>query len=209
MDSGIKPIVIIEHCEKDFSPWLILEYRHSSLIYGRDNVIFTRIPRRYHKIMLKYGRVYEESTIELLKENVIKPWELGVLDPKATETLTYSDLLTLKYITIGGILGDHPPKGRTYEYITSKMPSGVRSFNIGEGQYSIDGAVYYVHYLWINGSLQGFKYIDGARVDTEYGYVELPFRYPVVNGKPLLADGLEYYLKYRKIRDDIWLELTQ
>jgi len=203
-----KPYIVIEHCEDELSPWLILEYRHASKIYGRDKLMFTRVPRRYHRLLSKYGEVREESVVELVSSGSINPSAVIVLDPRAAETLDYKHLLETKYVVVGGILGDHPPRGRTWLYITSRMPSGVRAFNIGERQYSIDGAVYYVDYLWRNKGLEGYRYVDGVVVESEHGEIYLPFRYPVVNNKPLLAEGLEYYLKYRRLRDDIWREIV-
>jgi ribosome biogenesis SPOUT family RNA methylase Rps3 len=203
-----KPYIVIEHCEDELSPWLILEYRHASKIYGRDRLVFTRVPRRHHRLLSKYGEVREESVVELVSSGSISPSAVIVLDPRATETLDYKHLLEAKYVVVGGILGDHPPRGRTWLYITSRMPSGVRAFNIGERQYSIDGAVYYVDYLWRNKGLEGYRYVDGVVVESEHGEIYLPFRYPVVNNKPLLAEGLEYYLKYRRLRDDIWREIV-
>lgn len=202
-----KPTIIIEHCEEELSPWILLEYRHASIIYGREYLWFTNIPTKYQKILSKYGKVRIESVLELIRRNEIKTEEVIVLDPKASRTLTYKDLSEAKYVIIGGILGDYPPKGRTWEYITSRIRENVKAFNIGENQYSIDGAVYYVEHLWRNKDMSGFKYVDGVILKTDHGEIKLPYRYPLVNDKPLLADGLEYYLKYRKIRDDIWLEI--
>lgn len=209
MEDWKKPIIIIEHCEGELTPWLVLEYRSSSIIYGREYILFTNVPERYHKLLSKYGKARKERVVELIKARELLPDEIIVLDPRAKKELTYRDLVEAKYIVIGGILGDHPPKGRTWELITSKMPESVRAFNIGEGQYSIDGTIYYVNYLWEHGNTIGYKYIDGVVVKTENWEVYLPFRYPLVNNKPLLADGLEYYLVHRKIRDDIWRELVE
>jgi ribosome biogenesis SPOUT family RNA methylase Rps3 len=202
-----KPTTIIEHCEVDLSPWIFLEYRHASIIYGRENLLFTNTPAKYHKILSKYGGVRSESVLELIRRNEIKLEEVIVLDPRAHKTLTYQDLFGAKYVVVGGILGDHPPKGRTWDYITSRIQGNIKAFNIGEGQYSIDGAVYYVEYMWRNRDMSGFRYVDGVTLKTDQGEIYLPYRYPLVNNEPLLADGLDYYLKHRKIRDDIWLEI--
>lgn len=202
-----KPFIVIEHCEKELSPWIVLEYRHSSLVYGRDFLFFTNIPPRLHKILGKYGRVFSDSVIELIERGEIPSRETIILDPLAEKRLTYSDLVSAKYIVIGGILGDHPPKGRTRELITSRLRD-VRSFNIGDGQFSIDGAVYYVNYVWDNGGETGLKYIDGVTLSFGVREIRLPFRYPVVNGKPLMAEGLDHYLLTGKIPDHIWRELT-
>lgn len=204
----VKPVVVIEHCETELSPWLLLEYRHASMIYGKDFLWFTNVPPRYHRTLSRYGRVLSDNVVELVRCRALNPERTIVLDPKASRTLTFEELLTAEFVVIGGILGDHPPRGRTWLYITSRMPTGVRAFNIGDGQYSIDGAVYYVEYMWRNKGIEGFKYVDGVVIETGMGEVYLPFRYPVVNGKPLLADGLEYYLKYKRLRDDIWAEIA-
>lgn len=204
----MKPIIVIENCEDTISPWLLLEYRHASMIYGKEYLLFTNIPRKYHRLMSKLGSVLEESIVELVNTGRVDPGELIVLDPRSRERLSRDILLSTRYVVIGGILGDHPPRGRTYMYITSRLPSDTRAYNIGEGQYSIDGSVYYVNYLLSHSDLSEFRYIDGVSVETEYGHIYLPYRYPIVDDKPLLADGLEYYLKYRKLRDDIWREIT-
>jgi len=202
-------VVVIEHLEPEISPWLILEYRHVSLIHGKNHTWFTNVPRRYHKLLGIYGSVFEDSVIALILKGIVDPAYTIILDPSAPRKLNYSDLVTSKYIVIGGILGDHPPRGRTRIYITSRVPNTIRAFNIGEGQYSIDGAAYYLKYLLNHKSDKDFKYVDGVKIKTDYGYVYLPYRYPVVNGKPLIADGLEYYLKYRKLREDIWEEILR
>lgn len=207
-DSCRKPIVVIEHCEPELSPWLILEYRHASMIYGRDCLWFTNVPARFHRVLGRYGHVMRESIVELAWRNTVNPADIVVLDPKAPKQLSYGDLETARYLVVGGILGDYPPRGRTWLFITSRMPENVRARNIGEGQYSIDGAVFYVNYMWENKGLEGFRYVDGVVIEAEHGSVYLPYRYPVVGDKPLLADGLEYYLKYRRIRDDIWKEIS-
>ncbi|MEM1830958.1 MAG: RNA methyltransferase [Desulfurococcaceae archaeon] len=207
LNNSTKPIIVIEHCEKELSPWLILEYRHSSMIYNREYLLFTNVPEKYHKILSKYGRVRKESIVDLVRIQEISPENLIILDPKAERTLTHQDLVEAKYVVVGGILGDHPPRGRTWKLITSKMPRGVKAFNIGDGQYSIDGTVFYISYLLKYGNTSDYKYVDGITIKTDHGEIHLPFRYPIVNNKPLIADGLEYYLTHRKIRDDIWLEL--
>jgi ribosome biogenesis SPOUT family RNA methylase Rps3 len=59
-------VVIVEHLEAELSPWLLLEYRHVSRIHGRDHTWFTNVAARYHRIIEIYGRVFEESVIDLL-----------------------------------------------------------------------------------------------------------------------------------------------
>jgi len=201
-----KPIIIIEHLEDTLGTWVFLEYRHSSMIYGKEYLWFTNIPLKYHRLMQRYGRVFKESILQLIERNMLKTEELLILDPRAEETLAYSDLLDYKYIVVGGILGDHPPRGRTYELLTSRI-RGVDSRNIGDKQYSIDGSVYYVEFLWKNKSMENYEFVDGVTLDTNYGNIYLPYRYPLINNKPLIAPGLVEYLKNEKLPREILEEI--
>ncbi len=202
---GEKPLIVIEHLEEEFSPWLILEYRHASLLAGKDRIVYTNVPVRYHRILSRYGKVYGESVLEIFDQK-----QLLILDPRADEPLSKSDLENIDAVVIGGILGDHPPQGRTYKYLSSRARDALKR-NIGEGQYSIDGAVYVVLEVYRRGCLDCIKYIDGISLssvrDSETIEIHLPFRYPLVNGKPLLAPGLKEYLLYGVIPRDILREL--
>ncbi len=198
----MKPTIVIEHLEPEMSLWILLEYRHAGLIVGdRDMLWFTNIPARYKKILDKYGRVYEKSILELVPQE-----KIVILDPQAEKPLTYDDLLG-KYVVIGGILGDYPPRGRTKELLSSRAPRAEKR-NIGEGQYSIDGTVYYVMYLWKHGSMNEFKYVDGVKINTNEGHIFLPFRYPVEDNRPILAPGLKEYLLSKRVPDHILKEIS-
>lgn len=206
MNADAIPVIIIEHCEDAMSPWILLEYRHVSKIFGKERVWFTNVNERYHRILSKYGSPFSESVIDMVLRGFIKAGEIAVLDPRSGEKLTYRDLIRYKFIIIGGILGDFPPRGRTSELITSRLPE-VKSYNIGEGQYSIDGAAYYVYYMATHGGDQGFQYVDGVRIRHGDLEIRLPFRYPLVDGRPLLAEGLEYFLINRKMPEYIRREM--
>lgn len=201
-----KPLIVIEHLEEELSPWLLLEYRHASLIVGRENIVFTNVPKEYHSILNKYAvKVYEESILNLFDHNKIL-----ILDPVATEQISSNDIDRVDYVVVGGILGDHPPRKRTFKYLSSKAPKALKR-NIGEGQYSIDGAVYVITKFIETRDLESIKYIDGLTISHEEGGVvreiHLPFRYPVVDGEPLLAPGLKEYLIYGRIPSEILSEL--
>lgn len=201
-----KPVIVIEHLEESMGLWVFLEYRHSSMIYGREYLWFTNVPSKYHRILCRYGKVFSKSIVDLVKDGVVGGNEVLVLDPQAEKSLTYDDLLRYKYIVIGGILGDHPPRGRTKELLAKRLGK-VETRNIGNRQYSIDGSVYYVNYLWTNKDLGNYKYIDGVEIKTPTGIIYLPFRYPVVEGKPLLAPGLREYLVKGSVPRSILKEL--
>jgi len=202
-----KPVVIIEHLEEGITPWILLEYRHISRFYGSECVIFTNMPAKYHGIIRKYGTPLEESIVDIIGRNAIKAEDVIILDPSSPKELTYDILSKARYVVIGGILGDHPPKKRTWEYISSRL-GHVAAYNIGKGQYSIDGAVYYIYYMYVNKSMDGYKYVDGLALETPSGIIHLPFRYPMVDGKPFISEELVYYIVNRKIPENVWKEIT-
>jgi len=202
-----KPVIIIEFLEEKLTPWLLLEIRHASIIYGREYLWITNTPVKYQRLLSRYGYVYSDSVIDLVSNNRINAGDVIVLDPIASKPLEYLDLVRFKFVVIGGILGDHPPQRRTHKYITSKLPSNINARNIGDNQYSIDGSVFYVNYMLINKSMSNYKYVDGVLLKRDDREIYLPFRYPVVNGKPLLTPGLEEYLFTGEIPDYIRKEL--
>ncbi len=205
---GRRPKIAIEHLEDTVGVWLFLEYRHSCIIAGCNNIMITNLPEKYHQLFKKYCcTTHLKSILELYPQERIL-----ILDPQAPSTLTKSDLEKIDVIVIGGILGDHPPRGRTKELLSSRAPRALKR-NIGSGQYSIDGATYVVNKFIETGSLSSIKYIDNVVIRGEVNGVikeiKLPFRYPVVNNKPLLAPGLREYLLYGKIPDSIRKELSK
>lgn len=201
-----KPVVVIEHLEDGLSPWILLEYRHLSSFYGLNCVVFTNIPEKYHRILSRYGTPVKESIIEIVNSGVIKPGEVIILDPASPSELTYEILSRTKYVVVGGILGDHPPKKRTWELISSRLKS-IESYNIGDGQYSIDGAVYYIYYMYSNKGMEGYKYVDGVSIRNGDRIIHLPFRYPLVEDKPFISSDLIYYILNRRIPDHVWKEI--
>lgn len=163
------------------------------------------MPPKYFQLMRKYGEVLSSSIVDLVNSGVINRREVIILDPQSSEPLSYYDLSTHKFVVVGGILGDHPPRGRTKKLISDRM-IGVETRNIGAGQYSIDGSVYYVNYLWTRGDMRDYEFVDGVTVNTSTGHVYLPYRYPLVDGKPLLAPGLLEYLRDGELPDYILRE---
>ncbi|MFZ8791399.1 MAG: hypothetical protein ACO2OS_03855 [Thermosphaera aggregans] len=205
-----KPVIVIEHLEPEISPWLLLEYRHCSKIYGKDFLFITNLPTKYHKLLGKYANVLEKSVKALISENVLEKEATIILDPRSSVKLDFSTLNSAKYVIVGGILGEHPPKGRTYELITKEL-KGVKSFNIGDGQFSIDGTVYYINHLLNNKTDEGLSFVDGVTIEyfePVYFSVNLPFRYPLENGEPVIAPGLKYYLQYRRLPEEVWREIN-
>jgi len=187
---------VVEHLEPCISPWLLLEYRHVSRIFGRDKVLFTNIRKDDEaKLLSDLGKVFKESFTELFSQE-----EILILDPQAPKELRREDLNDVKAVVIGGILGDHPPRGRTKELITSKVPR-AKARNIGKHQFSIDGAAYVVKKIIEGTPLERIDYVINYELrfkitDIEYTVI-LPFAYPVDEGKPVITPGLIDLLRSR------------
>lgn len=176
---------IIEHLEPELFEWCILEYKHISEIVGKDNLIFTNIKKDKNKIK-DLGKVYKESVKELDFKNAC------ILDPFAEKILSKND--KFDYLILGGILGDYPMKKRTEIELSSKMDAEKR--NLGKEQMSTDTAVYVANEITKGKTLNDFKFKDEIEIEIDEGEsIQLPFRYVIINNKPMLPKGLIEYLK--------------
>ena len=178
-------VILIEHLESDLGKWILAEYRNAYRIAG-DRLLITGVEvpgipstrRSFHEIAD-------------LNKTVI-------LDPSADEVLTPRDLDVYKYIVIGGILGSHPPMGRTRKLLSDRFPM-VAKRNIGEHQFSIDGSVYMVMEISKGREISEIPIAVGLRIRmlvTIYSEHEiyLPYAYPLVKGKPVISEELLKYL---------------
>jgi ribosome biogenesis SPOUT family RNA methylase Rps3 len=130
-----QPILAIEHCEQELSPWLLLEYQHCAKIW-EHNLIFTRVTRRKTAERLKpLGRVAAEKA-----DSVFSGKQGIILDPQAKKPLEPHDCQTSDVVVIGGLLGFEHPKGRTKTMISDVSRFTTR--HLGSIQLSIDGAAF-------------------------------------------------------------------
>ena len=176
---------IIEHLEPGMYEWCLLEYKHISEIVGKENLIFTNIKSGADKLKA-FGKIHKESVAELKLKNVC------ILDPAAEKTLSSKD--KFDYLIIGGILGDYPMKKRTKIELSDKMD--VEKRNLGKKQMSTDTAVYVAKEITKGKTLKDFEFKDQIEIEIDKGEsIQLPFRYVIVNGKPLLPKGMIEFLK--------------
>lgn len=186
------PKYIIEHLDPELYDWCLLEYTHISQIVGKENLIFTNIKKQEDKQKLeKLGKVEEKSVKEL------KYPHLCILDPAATKTLSPSDKKEFEYLLFGGILGDWPPQQRTKKELSSKMDAQCR--NLGTEQMSTNTAVYVAKKIMDGMDFSAFEFIEELVIPVEDDEeIELPFRFVVEHGKPVLAPG---YIEFVKKQD--------
>ena len=191
-------LFVIEHLEPEVGRWLYIEYMHSSEIVGKSKIMFTNVKNRNAALLLsKLGKTQFKSFAE-----IFNPEEVVILDPQAQKLLTPEDFKGKRAVIIGGILGDHPPKGRTQKLVTAKLPSAtVRS--LGDEQFSIDGAVYLAKVVSEGKKLEEVSIKKGLTIRlNEYAEVCLPYAYPLKDGKPVISKELIDYLCSDKIIRD-------
>jgi len=191
-------VFVIEHLEPVLGRWTWIEYKHASEIVGKENLIITNVKnlREAEKLREIACAVYNQSVSELS----IPKEKLIVLDPKSDIPLHPEDIVDGSYIVIGGIMGDHPPKGRTRKLLTNRL-LGVKTRNIGRKQFSIDGAAYVAKKVSEGVELSSIKVrrkleIVVRRNDFYEHIVELPYAYPVDDkGKVVVSKELISYLR--------------
>ena len=179
---------IIEHLEPSLFPWCIIEYRHITKLLGKKNVLFTNLKRKKDCDRLRgFAKANTESFTTLDLKRVC------VLDPSASKTLSSSDASKFDVIVLGGILGDYPMKARTKE----EIPSGYERRNLGKEQMPTDNAAFVAKGILEEGkSLSDFSFQDGITVELDEGEAtDLPFRYVLIEGKPLMSGQLIELLK--------------
>ncbi len=182
-------IYIIEHLEKELWPWCIIEYEQISKTIGKEKVWFTNIKARDKHKLSNFGKVFVESVKTLnLKRTCI-------LDPDAKTILKTSDKDNFDYFVFGGILGDNPPRKRTYPELTIFMKNS-ETRNIGKEQFSTDNAVFVVNEILKGKKFEEMNFIDEAEIKlNKIESIGLPYRYPILNGKPRISKKLISYLK--------------
>jgi len=181
---------IIEHFGRVYK-WHLIEYKHISKIVGKNNLIFTNVKGKKDELK-KLGEVYSESIAELGLDSIC------ILDPAAKKILNSKDCKKFKYLVFGGILGDYPPRERTKDLLTVKLPN-VETRNLGKEQFPTDNAVYIVHEIAKGKDFNDLKFESNIEIPVGKKLsVHLPFRYIIVNNKPLISEKLIEFLKKRK-----------
>lgn len=185
----MKQIYIIEHLEPKLWPWCLIEYKHISKIAGKNNLWFTSIKKQDIKKLKKYGKIFTKSVKDFKIKN------LCILDPDANKTLIPKDTKQFKYFIFGGILGDHPPRKRTKSELSAFFKN-IEKRNIGKDQLSTDNAVYVVKQICNGKELKDIKFQNEVEIIiNDIESTILPFKYPLVNGKPNISTELIKYLK--------------
>lgn len=189
--------MVVEHMEKTPTRWLIEEYLEVIKVAREAGLVpvFTGVTDpRLAPLLEKHGAEVRREpgwvefnnpatiVLDLEADKPLEPWELEVVDA----------------VVIGGIMGDHPPRGRTR--LISFKYTGAAKRNLGPHQFSVDGAARVVVELLKGKRLSDLKVKVGVgfTVNSVYGEIEvfLPFAYLVgSNGEPLLPEGVRRLLE--------------
>jgi ribosome biogenesis SPOUT family RNA methylase Rps3 len=181
-------ILVIEHCEKDLSEWLMLEYKHSVKIW-EGKTVFTNVSNKKTMTTLqKLGMVEKKKANDFFYDkNCI------ILDPLAKKQLIPSDFSNLDAIIVGGILGYEKPKGRTKELLSDT--SSFETRHIGKIQLTIDSAVFVAKAIMLGMKLSDIEITNEIEIvhDKIHSTI-LPFGYPIVDNTPIITPGLVEYI---------------
>ena len=181
---------IIEHLEKRLYKWCFLEYKHISSLVGKGSLIFTNLNKSQAEKLKGFGACYTKNVAELKFE------KMCVLDPEAEKTLTHGDAKNFEHLVFGGILGDNPPRKRTKEELVLK---GAERRNIGKEQLPTDNAVFVCKQIVQGKKFEEIELRDEVEIKIKEGEsIILPFRYVLVNSKPLISGELLKFVKARK-----------
>ncbi|KZV83338.1 DUF431-domain-containing protein [Exidia glandulosa HHB12029] len=137
---------------------------------------------------------HTEGVLALMKANNVPLESVCLLDPKAEKELSPEDGDgRFQMFLFGGILGDDPPRDRTSELRKLGFPNR----HLGSVQMTTDTALG-VTKLVVHDKvpLQEIPYVDFPTiVFNAKESVEMPFRYIVRDGGPLLPPGMREHLK--------------
>ncbi|MEB3774594.1 MAG: hypothetical protein GSR86_06700 [Desulfurococcales archaeon] len=184
-------LILIEHMEDRVSRWVLEEYLESSRVAegAGMELIVTGVSSDYDYAVLS------SRGVNVSREH---SWELCddpktiVLDLWASRDLSPHEAMAGECFVIGGIMGDHPPRGRGRLLTMHFDWAAFR--RLGPRQLSVDGAVKVLTMLRGGVSLDRIEFVESPtfRIDTGLGSVEvlLPFSYPVRDGKPWISSGL-------------------
>ncbi len=181
--------VVIDNWESCPTPWLLSEYAYVAELFGEAVVITNVRDERMLRALDKVARATELSLRELLEVEGIPQERVVVLDPSAGEKLSPEDVRRADVVVIGGIMGDHPPKGRTRELISARNPNAVLR-SLGKEQLTIAGSAYVLKRV--------SEGCDVGDIDLRFGLtielkvlnadviVYLPYVFPYERGRPIL-----------------------
>ncbi len=182
---------VIEHLEPRLFKWCVIEYKHISKLVGKDKLMVTNLKGAQPDKLKSICSGSKKKVSELGLKRVC------VLDSEAEKMLTPEDAKNFDYFVFGGILGDYPPRKRTKEEL---VVPGAERRHIGKEQFPTDNAVMVCKKIIEEGvPFEKLEFQDTVTLEMSEGeMMDFPFRYLLVDGKPLFSDELLKFVKKRK-----------
>jgi len=185
------PLIVVENFEREPSRWLLAEYVESHRVarsYGYE-LIVSNVSNPSMAASLESLRI----PYTLDPGSTVCPGPCTIVtDLRAPKPLEPYEPPSSCCIVVGGILGDHPPRGRGIWLRLYHPDAAYR--NLGDKQLSIDGAVKVVLEVLNGRRLEeiGLAYPAVLRVQAGLSQAEitLPYAYPLRGGKPWIAPEL-------------------
>ena len=188
-------IFAVEILEPFISKWMFIELAHASQIVGRDRFWVFNVRRECEaEALAGIASRVERASIVSLGEELSKEFNVIILDPLATQPLSPQDFTEKTLVVVGGIMGDHPPRGRTRRELTEKFTGRCLERNIGQGQFTIDGAIYVAYKVSRGATLEELRFVNGLRLKHGDVEVYLPYSYPVEEGSVVISEEEVKYI---------------
>ena len=169
---------IIEHLEPEIDDWIAIEYANIVRKVGPERLIITNIAetvlqqlaihgcdlqavgvRTYPQSLLHYAGNTEQQQFVIPPEN-----EIALLEMRTQYQLSPADGQVLKYVILGGILGDNPPRDRAGHLRESKR---FTLRHLGSKQMSVDTAAIVCSLIVDHKhELDQLPYVDNPEIKT-------------------------------------------
>ena len=190
------PLIVIENYEGSPSRWLIAEYVESHRVATSKGlrVVVAGVSNPL------LASTLEHHGVPHLKEqgSILCPTSCTIVtDLRAAKPLRSHEAVNSCCIVVGGILGDHPPRGRG-QWLRLTYPDAAYR-NLGDKQFSIDGAVKVVLEILKGKELEDVKVLYPVTIKVNSlpskPEIILPYAYPLKGGKPWISSGLRDLLE--------------
>lgn len=189
---------VIEHMEEGFSDWVVLEYSQIIRDVGSENLVLTSLPGATQESdipapLRQLGLQW--TTEECIHIPLLDTARVCLLDPAAEQDLVPQDANKFDFFVFGGILGSHPRIDRT-GILREKY--GFAGRRLGSLQMTTDTAVRTTQ-LIVQKQVPFAKidFIDYPEIKySRHESTEMPFRYVVQDGRPILPEGMLELIKH-------------
>ncbi|GJE93304.1 SAM-dependent RNA methyltransferase [Phanerochaete sordida] len=194
-----------ENTSRAIPKWVELEYSHMRTLAGPSSEVhFTHLSKSSCDTLASLfaqgpegeaapGFAHAEGVLDYMKTKGVPLDKVCLLDPRAEKVLAPEDGDgRFEWFLFGGILGDDPPRDRTGELRVLGFPNR----HLGPVQMTTDTALGVTKIVVEDKvPLDKIPFVDHPTiVFNSKESVEMPFRYIVKDGQPILPPGMREHL---------------